>query len=387
MDIRVKTRCLQFGLAAFVLMLFPVVAQAQSVHVQTLERKLQERDKVILELLERVEALERRVGVEHIPAGASEAPADAQEEVTAPSTERVSAKRLKGAPGVVVVKEGDAERALERSLTRSGALLLSPGVLEAEPSFSYARKEDSTPSLFDSNGQLFAGETELNANSITADVALRLGLPWDSQMEIGLPYRWREVETVNTVGFVPTDSSNLSGAALGDVRVGLAKTLLREGLRRPDLIGRITWDTDSGETQDNGVSLGGGFNELRGSLTAIKRQDPIVLVGGLYYEHSFEESQIQPGPTVSANFGSFIALSPETSLRFFLYGAYQDKSELLGNEIVGSDRTLATFVVGGTTLLGPGTLLNLSVDIGLTDDTDDFVISISLPIRFDGRLY
>jgi hypothetical protein len=266
-------------------------------------------------------------------------------------------------------------------------LLLDPGVLEAEPGFRYAMNEDSTPALFTLNDLTFAGETERNSTLLTADLALRIGLPWDSQFEIGLPYQWRELETVNTVNFVPTSSSSLSGGALGDIRLGLAKTLLHEGLWRPDLIGRITWDTDSGESADNGVSLDGGFNELRGSLTAIKRQAPIVFVAGLAYEYSFEENLIKPGPIVSANFGSYIALSPETSLSLIFSGAYQDETERSGNEIDGSDRTFATFIVGGSTLLAKGILLNLSFDIGLTDDADDFAISLSLPIRFDGRLY
>jgi len=374
-------------MAALVLSLLPLVAQAQDAPIQELERKLQERDKVILELLERVEALERRIGVEHVAAEPDKTAAEVQEQVAGPNPESMPAKEPESAPGLVVVKEGEAERALERSLTRSGALLLSPGVLEVEPRVTYTRKEDSTPLLLESNGQIFAAANERNSDSLTADLALRLGLPWDSQLELGLPYRWREVEYVNIVDFAPTNSSGLSGSGLGDVRVGLAKTFLRESLWQPDLIGRVTWDTDSGEYQDNGVSLGGGFNELRWALTAIKRQDPIVFVGGLSYEHSFEKYQIHPGPTVSTNFGSFIALSPETSLRFFFSGAYEDESELSGDKIVGSDRTLASLVVGGTTLLAPGTLLNLSVEIGLTNDTDDFAISLSLPFRFDKFLH
>lgn len=387
MDARIKFSFLRIGLATIVLVLFPLAAQAQSERVQKLERKLQERDKVILELLERVETLERRVGVGRIGAGSSRTPTNSQDEIATPDTEKMVAESPEGAPGVVVVKEGDAERALERSLTRAGVLLLSPGVLEIEPSLSYARQEDSTPNLFMSDSQLLAGETELNANSLTADVGLSLGLPWDSQLEFGLPYRWRGVESVNSVGFVPTDSSSQSGAALGDVRLGLAKTLLREGLWRPDIVGRVTWDTASGDRENNGVPLGGGFNEIRGSLSAIKRQDPIAIVGGLSYEHTFEENQILPGPIVSANFGTFIALSPETSMRFIFSGGYQYESELAGDKIAGSDRTLGTFVVGGTTLLVPGLLLNLSVNVGLTDDADDFGISVSLPFRFGGLLY
>jgi hypothetical protein len=387
-NIRVKKKCLLVCLATFILTSFPLAALAvDNERIQILERKLQERDKVNLELLERVEALERLLGVKPVPLEASKTPADAPDKTVAGSAEKVSEEETEDVPGKVVVKEGEAERALERSLTRSGALLLLPGVLEVEPSFRYARNEDSTPLLFTSGGSIFAGETELNSNSLTADIALRLGLPRDSQFEIGLPYQWREVETVSAVNFITTSASSQSGHALGDVRVGLAKTLLHEGLWRPDLIGRITWDTDSGKSSNNSVSLSGGYNELRGSLTAIKRQAPMVFVGGLSYEYIIEEDEIQPGPIVSANFGSYIAMSPETSLNFIFSGAYQDETELSGKEVDGSDRTLITFVVGGSTLLAKGVLLNLSFDIGLTDDADDFAISLSLPIRFDERIY
>jgi hypothetical protein len=377
-----KLKYLQLILVVFSLTIFPLEAKADGDRIQELNRKLQERDKVILELLERVETLEKRIGVERIAPEPSEPSPDAFEQ-----TESKDKIPPESPPGVVTVEEGAAERALSRSLTREGALLLSPGVLEVEPSVSYARKEDSTPRLFTSDSQLTAGETEINADSLTADVAVRLGLPWDSQLEIGLPYRWIEVESVNRIGFVSTESTSQSGAAFGDVRVGLAKTLLREGLWRPNLVGRLTWDTNSGKLSENGLSLGGGFNEFRGSLTAIKTQDPMVFVGGLSYEHSIEEEQFKPGPIISANLGSFIALSPETSIRFLISGAYQDESKLSGNKIIGSDRTIASFVVGGSTLLAPGTLLNISVGFGLTDDADDFTITFSLPFRLNRWLY
>jgi len=131
------------------------------------------------------------------------------------------------------------------------------------------------------------------------------------------------------------------------------------------------------------VALGGGFHELRGSLTAIKRQDPVAFVGGLSYQHVFESDLVRPGPTLSANFGSFIALSPETSLSLLLSVARQKETERFGLKIGGSGQTVGTLAVGGSTLLARGTLLNLSVGIGLTNDADDFSITLSLPIRFD----
>lgn len=359
--------------------LFAATAQARDGHVQELERMLQERDTVIIELLDRVEALERRVGVRRAPAD----PADEPERDAIPAIGNDSDR----APGVVVVDEEDAERALERSLSREGALLLASGILEAEPGLAYARQEDTTPILVTSGGNAFAGEMERNTSGLTGSLALRLGLPRDTQLEIGVPYRWREVESVTSVNFTTTDVSKQSGAGWGDIRAGLAKTLLREGLWRPDLVGRLTWDTDTGETGDGGVSLGGGFDELQASLTAIKRQDPIAFVGGLSYGHAFEEDRLQPGPTAAANFGGFIALSPETSLRLLVAAAYQDETEFDGRKIDGTDRTIGSFEVGGSTLLARGTLLNLSVGIGLTDDADDLSISLSLPVRFDKPLF
>ena len=372
-----KIRYLLLILVVFTLTIFPLGAKAEGDRIQELERKLQERDKVILELLERVETLEQRVGVEHTLPEPSEPSPGALE-----GAERKDKTPPESPPGVVTVKEGAAERALSRSLTREGALLLPPGILELEPIVSYARKEDSTPRLFTSDSQLSAGETDLNTDILTADIAMRLGLPWDSQLEIGLPYRWVRMESVNKVGSVSTEATSQSGAGFGDLRVGVAKTLLRESLWRPNLVGRITWDTKSGKLSENGLYLGGGFQEFRGSLTAIKRQDPMVFVGGLSYEYSIEEEQFKPGPTISANFGTFIAMSPETSIRFLISGAYQDEGKFSGNEIIGSDRTIVSFEVGGSTLLAPGTLLNISVGFGLTDDADDFTITLSLPFRF-----
>jgi hypothetical protein len=375
-----RSKRLRPSLAAFMLTLCAAGAYAQDARVQALERNLQERDKVITELLERVEALERRLGIRR---SATDAASRLGQDVV-PGGEGHLAETSERAPGAIVVEEGAAERALERSLTREGALLLPPGVLEVEPSFTYARREDAAPRFVTSAGVVFAGETRRSSSSLTADLALRLGLPRDAQLEIGFPYRWREIESATRVGFTPTDSSRQSGAGPGDVRIGLAKTLLREGPGRPDLVGRLLWDTDSGKARDNEVALGGGFHELRGSLTAIKRQDPVAFIAGLSYQHAFENDGLRPGRTLSANLGSFIALSPETSLRLVLSGAHQKESEFLGGSIGGSDQTVVTFVVGGSTLLARGTLLNLSAGIGLTDDADDFSITLSLPIRLRG---
>ena len=373
------SRLIPVRLGMIAAVLVATAARADDARVEALEQRLRQRDMVISELLDRVGALERRLGVQRSAREAGRGKTSPPVPAPAGRDDRGPASP----PGKVVVREDEAERALERSLTRDGALLLRPGVLEIEPSLRYTRQEDRTPTLVNSGGVVFAGETRRNANSLTADLALRLGLPWDSQLEVGVPYQWRDVETVTSVGFTPQAASSQSGSGLGDLRLGLAKTLLREGLWRPDLVGRITWNTGSGESDDNGVALGGGFQKIGGSLSAIKRQDPIAFVGGLSYDYRLEKDQVQPGATVSANFGSYIALSPESSVRLLLSAGYQEETKLAGRTIPGSDRVIGTFLVGGSTLIARGTLLNLSVGMGLTDDADDFSVMLSLPTRFN----
>jgi hypothetical protein len=369
-----------------VLFTFSGYSQAEETHTQELLHKIQQRDQVILELIERIEALERQLGVQPYKPKVS---TSSEEEHDLNDQTNRTAENLENenAPGVVVVDETMTERALERSLTRDGALLLPAGILEIEPRLAYAREEDATPSFVMSGSNVLASETERNSDSLTAALLFRLGLPGDSQLEIGLPYRWRENETVTNVNFTPTQTSSQSGNGPGDVRITFAKTFLREDSGQPDLVGRFTWDTDTGKSSDNGVSLGGGFHELQGALSFIKRQDPVVFVGGISYEYTFEEASVQPGKTIAASFGSYFALNPQTSLNFTLSMAYQKETKIAGTRFEGTDRKVGTLLIGGSTLIGRGTLLNLSVGVGLTEDANDFSVSLSLPVRLDSRIF
>lgn len=87
------------------------------------------------------------------------------------------------------------------------------------------------------------------------------------------------------------------------------------------------------------------------------------------------------------NLGAAYALSPETSLRFALRGAWQSEIEQFGTRVDGSSRTLGTFVIGGSTLLARGVLLNTSLGIGLTEDAEDLSLTFSLPIRLQKPLF
>ena len=62
----------------------------------------------------------------------------------APGEAAPAAKPKGPAPGKVTATEEEAERALERTLTAEGVLLLPYGQLQLEPSFTYTRRESNS---------------------------------------------------------------------------------------------------------------------------------------------------------------------------------------------------------------------------------------------------
>ena len=183
--------------------------------------------------------------------------------------------------------------------------------------------------------------------------------------------------------YVRLRATDDTGHGIGDVSVGVAKTFLRESGWRPDLIGRVTWDTDTANQNDGGVALGGGFHEIRGSLTALKRQDPLAFVASASYETAFESDNVDPGDTFSISLASILAASPETSLRIVFDQSFVDEVEVGGVHVDGSNQTIGALTLGAATILGPGVLLDVAGSIGLTEDAADYAIVVSVPVRFN----
>jgi Putative MetA-pathway of phenol degradation len=388
--------------------------------VEALSRELRLRDAVIAELLHRVEQLEQRMvlsdsQLDQAVGGAGPISlrpgsfADATTPrawstpatpVAEPATEDVEAQDTvqtaqaenaqagdqgasapPAAPGQFTVDESAAARALERTLVQEGVLLLALGEAEVDPSFTYTRRENTFPVVVGGN---IVAERKVRRNEFDSDTSLRVGLPWDSQLEVDIPYSYVDESNTIEAGGSPIDKSDRAGSGLGDIGIGFAKTLVQEnGGWWPDVVARAQWDAPTGNTHDNDVFLGGGFNEVSGSLNLVKRQDPLAFVGQVGYSKSFENDDVEPGDQVDFAIGTVLAASPETSLSFIFNQAFANDTKVDGETISGSDGVAGTFSIGASTILGRNTLLSVTGDIGLTDDAPDYAIGVSLPVRFN----
>jgi hypothetical protein len=363
---------------------------------------VRQQNAVILELRRRVEQLEQAQGIQPEPAAqqSAEAPLPEPKPVDpvpatpapAPPSSTVAETRddpdeatrapADAAPGEFEVDPDAIDRALERTLVESGVLLLPFGVAEVVPRFSYTRRERDTPIGVGRVGGVVVGERDIRRDEFEPSLGLRMGMPYDAQIEVNLPFNIVREERRTRVNFGIETAEDQTGIGLDDLSIGLAKTLFMEEGYRPDLVARLFWNTATGVTQDNGVALGSDFQSLRASLSAVKRQDPLAFTGDLSYETTFERNGIEPGDEFGFSIGTVLAASPATSLRLGVSQSFLMERSVEGNDIEGSDQVEAALTVGAASVIWRGVLLDVSGAVGLTDDSPDYAVRIALPVRF-----
>lgn len=354
-----------------------------------LMQKLDERDKLVDDLQHRVRQLENNNAANaqiNKPSNNS-SPAEkiaAAQPVNQPPFQQkpVSAQQSKAAPGSFEVDEDAAQRALERTLVQTGALLLPVGQAEVQPFATYARHETKEPFLFVNNSTLQATNASIRKNEFNTGANFLLGLPFESQAEFRIPYQFINQSVVVPNGSGAKETSN-TGNALGNISVGLAKTVVHESGWIPDLIARVVWDAASGSAMDNHVAMGGGFNSFSASMTALKRQDPLAFTGRVAYQKTLEKNGIEPGDQLSLSVGATLAASPQTSLSIGLQQTYAQETKINNNNVQGSDNVSSAFTMGASSTIGRSLFFSVSGGIGLTESSPDYFFNITIPLRFD----
>jgi hypothetical protein len=367
-----------FALCATVTLLsiaFADATHAQALSSDELQRRLEERDATIAELVRRVEALERKLAPSVEPARTAPPPV-----VAAPGDARAAAN-----PAAVAVTAADEEqvnRALERALVREGGLVLPRGFYEVEPRLTYTHRATDALQVVTIDGIPQIARQNLQRDTLEAAVGLRVGLPWSSQLDLRIPYVYGHE---NTATAAVGESRDRSG--LGDVEIGWTKQLATGRGGSYGLLGSLNYKTTSGSSNINDrLAPGSGFPSLQAALTAVKRQDPLVFYGSLSHTANLERTRsgisVNPSDITGLKVGTILAANPDTSLRFAFEVNRLGKTEIGGNAIAGSDTTVAMLEMGVALVLSPRSLLDFRAAIGLTPSSPNFRIGLALPIRF-----
>jgi hypothetical protein len=356
------------------------LAQAgpESVTLEQLHEELAERDRIIIDLVNRIEALEaeREAGPSDDDPGriADRAVGSGGVDV-AESTQ----------PGEIEVDELLAERALERGLVEQGARLLASGYFEFAPAFVLSHDEGMFPTALMVGDGSAVGEVRRTLDVYERTARLRFGLPLGLQLEIGVPFRSVDQQTEASISGAVQSVMDDSGSGFGDATIGLAKAFGSDDSEGASVIGRLTWLSGSGAERDGSVFLGGGNSGLNAQATAYWRRDPVVYLVSGGYTHFAEQGSLQRGDSVRLSLGLGLAISPESALIFSLDQTRTSEFSMAGAVLPGSDRFSSSLGLSAQTLLGRRLSLGVDADVGLTDDAADYRLGVSLTSRFNKR--
>jgi hypothetical protein len=324
--------------------LFATAAKAET--LEELKRELAAKKAYISKLERRLRDLEKRPPVGDPP------------RIAAPATVVPAASPRMPPPPIP--EDDEMERALERTLVREGALVLAPWTFELTPQLSYAHWDKvQDPTI---------------RNSYSAGLGFRMGLPWQSQVSVFLPYVYSE----GREGFP-------SSSGLGDAGILFSKELMQDyGGFTPNLVGSIGWTSPT--------SPGSSFTPIpyvsgfQAGLTASKRLDPLVVfLGASYFSSASSQiagTNVNPADVIGTRMGASLAISPATSVTAGFNVAYLTNAHPLDFVVPNSDRVLSSFDIGVSTIVWGRALLNVTAQFGITGHVPDFRLITSLPVRF-----
>lgn len=372
-------KALALSLTVFCAALAAGPLRAQPLTREELVQALAQRDRQISDMERRLAELERQRAPATPPSAATAAPPI----TTLPPAGPAPTSAAASGPA-----DEEAElAALSRALVQRGGLVLAPWRAEFIPSFAYSNREVQGLALAPTpEGIPTVADQRLRNDQLRAAAALRLGLPWASQIEVSVPYAWlRQSRTLGDGTHAVND-----GSGIGDVELALSHQIFRERGWRPDLTGALSWRFPTGRDPFRArlaaVTPGSGLQEFGARLTALKSSDPMVFLATLSYAHDLAAHEpagtVQTGDTIGLDLAAVLAVSPATSITFGLAQQFSSRTQVDHIGAPGTDIAAASLQLGFDRVLTPKLLLDLTLGVGLTRDAPDYTVQLSLPYRF-----
>jgi hypothetical protein len=291
-------------------------------------------------------------------------------------------------------------------LTRAGGFTL-------EPSLQYIYSSDNRVALvgFTIIPAITIGLIDIRRvarDAWYAAITARYGVTSRFELEGKIPYVYSSTSTITRPLATPsvTDSTfDSNGHGLGDIEIGGRYQLnafrgdnmvyiagLRARLPTGKGVFEVNYDPNTNLQTEN--PTGAGFYSVQPGISFVYPSDPAVFFGGLSYTYSFERDvgngfgTVKPGGVTDLSFGMGLALNERASFSFGFQLSVVGKSEQSGD--VNPFKTLATT---GTQTLGTArfgltyaftrqTALNLTLGIGVTNETPGLELTARVPIQF-----
>lgn len=248
---------------------------------------------------------------------------------------------------------------------------------------------------------------EIHRHILIPSLGVRYGVTDFLQLALNVPYVFRFDQYTFSPAAVPSISQvtkKVDGNNIGDIQGTISFNLREEkgswpqiyaGAKLKSRSGKDPYDLPTeeatpGKTVITEVPTGTGHWAVEPYLTLLKTVDPAVLFGTLgYYYHSERNVQVSGGnlevdPSDSFNFsfGLAYALNEKLALSTAYEQRIYNRMKIEGETIDATDPVLADLRFGISYVLSRRASVNMGVAIGLTDDSPDVQIILTIPIRY-----
>jgi len=355
---------------------------SQNTEINQLQQSNKVYEKVIKNLIKRIERLEQSVAGKKT--GVSENNVILETKIDPEVKARLEKESEENAKLI--------KTAFEQRLSKEGGMLLGKQQFIYELGLSYAHSsyDKIVVDGFTVYPVLVVGDIvseKVRRDIITNNHSFRLGLGKDMQMDLSIPFGYEKEDSFRGDGAY--ESKEITG--LGDIFLGLSYQLINSSIDWPNTVVALNWKTATGKDpyrliSADELSLGTGFNTYGVSLTSMANSDPIVIFGGLSFDYTDGSNKqighIKPGFSSGLNLGMALALNFDTSLSFNFQYRYTDQTKINGQKIKGSDMTTSIFTIGLSTSKAESYAVDIDLGIGLTSDSPDFQLTVSFPFNF-----
>lgn len=298
-------------------------------------------------------------------------------------------------------------------LSERGGVLTPKGTVIIEPSLDYSK---STSNRLNFRGiSIVDGfligvieASDADRDTITSQVTARYGVTNRLEVSVSVPYVYRSDRTTSLVGGTGGTSvtADTTGNGLGDIEVA-AHYQINEGLNDwPFFIANLRYKSTSGTgpfdigRDTDGVptelATGSGFHAIEPSLTVIYPTDPAVLFANIGYLFNLPSDvnstvgsaligDVDPGDSIGISFGVGFALNEKLSLNLGYQHdfVFETVTETDGVDVNSETLSVGSFLFGGSYRLTDMVSLNLTVQMGATEDAPDSRIIFRVPVRFN----
>jgi hypothetical protein len=287
--------------------------------------------------------------------------------VSATGTRRNGQARAATDAGQTPIGEEPEERSAEDVFLRGQRVLLGRGDVVVEIGQFYSRVDEQ---------QLLAvgagvGLGTFQQEAFTTLFQGRVGVV--DETELFGSASLVNLDSHQLLGDTPLASSGRTGFGAG--RLGVRRTLLREGPGRPDVIA-----TFNGLIPGSGSPYGVG-----GGLVLVKSIDPVVLFAGGNYLHSFRRdleggTRLGPAETVDVSVGYGLALNDTIAVSMAASGLFARTAIIDDVALRQPDSFSGSF--GLTAWLAEGLYIEPSVAFSLSGPGRGFAFGLTVPYAF-----